>query len=180
MTDSERPVYVGAHVIDREDDTPRVMVVTARTEHVAREYQLDDTSKTVADVNESYPETDPVVEVKYPVREAQRLGDLKEYAFPVSRLEVVSRVHDRGEERRVEYDVVAGWAAHALQGASNKYGVDSSGFAGALYALGITLGAHDPARQTAPHGTIDDTRDRLLDAAGIDADRLDHFPEGDA
>jgi len=93
-----QPVRVGDHVTDREEDEGATMVVVERTGHTAREYRLEGSSKTVADVNEDYPAADDVVEVVYPERETERLGDLKQYAFPVSRLQVTNPVHSQDEE----------------------------------------------------------------------------------
>lgn len=101
---STRPVRVGDHVEDREEDEGATLVVVERTDHTAREYRLEGSSKTVADVNEDYPATDDVVEVVYPERETERMGDLKPYAFPVSRLQVTDPVHDQDELEDKEGD----------------------------------------------------------------------------
>lgn len=101
---STQPVRVGDHVEDREEDERATMVVVERTDHTAREYRLEGSSKTVADVNEDYPATDDVVEVVYPERETERMGDLKPYAFPVSRLQVTAPVHDQDELEDKEGD----------------------------------------------------------------------------
>jgi hypothetical protein len=66
---------------------------------------------------------------------------------------------------KVEHD-----AAFALRGAANKYGADSDVVDAVVYGLGLTLGAIDPKRQAPPHGTVDDTRDRIFREAGIDPD----------
>jgi len=90
-------VRIGDHVTDREEDEGATMVVVERTSHTASEYRLDGSQKTVADVNPGYPATDDVVEVVYPQRETERLADLKQYAFPESRLQVTAPVHDQDE-----------------------------------------------------------------------------------
>lgn len=92
-----QPVRVGDHVTDAEEDDDVTMVVVERTGHTATEYRLDGSQKTVADVNPGYPATDDVVEVVYPQRETERLADLKQYAFPESRLQVTAPVHDQDE-----------------------------------------------------------------------------------
>lgn len=57
-------------------------------------YELEE-GQTVADINTEYPSNDDVVEVVYPNRTDLTLEDKERYAFPKSRLEVVSRIHDR-------------------------------------------------------------------------------------
>ena len=95
-TDRE-PIDVGDHVQDR-DDPDTTMVVVGLDTLQADAYELDDGGPTVADVNPEYPPNDDVVEVIYPQRTDLELEGKKRYAFPKSRLEVVSRVHDRDEE----------------------------------------------------------------------------------
>lgn len=68
----------------------------------------------------------------------------------------------------VRYSEVEHDAAFALRGAVNKFGVDDPKTQAAGYALGLALAPNDPERQDKPHGSVDDTRDRLLRAAGID------------
>jgi len=92
------PLHAGDHVQDRDDpDAP--MVVMEVSPHAAHEYRLEGTSKTVAEVNEAYPANDDVVEVVYPGRDDDDLAALKRYAFPRSRLELVSPVHDRDDDQ---------------------------------------------------------------------------------
>lgn len=92
------PLHAGDHVQDRDNpDAP--MVVVAVSPHAAHEYRLEGTSKTVAEVNEAYPANDDVVEAVYPDRDDDDLAALKRYAFPRSRLELVTPVHDRDDEQ---------------------------------------------------------------------------------
>lgn len=100
-TDDLPPLHVGDHVADREngDSTMLVVGVTGKAAH---EYRLGGSSKTVAAVNDAYPADDPVIEVVYPGREYTNVGGLKEYAFPRSRLELVTPIHDRSDGQEEE------------------------------------------------------------------------------
>jgi hypothetical protein len=91
-------LHVGDHVQDRDADDA-TMVVVGVTGTAAHEYRLGGSSKTVADANEGYPADDHVIEVVYPGREYTNLSGLKEYAFPRSRLELGTPVHDRGDDQ---------------------------------------------------------------------------------
>lgn len=68
----------------------------------------------------------------------------------------------------VRYSKVEQDAANALRGAVNKFGVDDPKTQAAEYALGLALSPTDPERQDKPHGSVDDTRERILRAADID------------
>lgn len=93
MTGGDLPgLGVGDHVRDR-DDPDATMVVVGLPLQRAATYEIDD-GETVADYNAGYPETDHVIEVVYPQRTDVSLDELREYAFPRSRLERVAAVHE--------------------------------------------------------------------------------------
>lgn len=97
MTDvpdvSERPLFVGDHVRDREDPDSATMVVVGLPLQRAATYNIGD-GRTVADVNPEYPDTEPVAEVVFPDRTDVYLCEQREYAYPEARLERVTPVHD--------------------------------------------------------------------------------------
>ena len=93
------PVDVGDHVEDREDFDATMVVVRTPLEP-ANEVDGRD-GKTVAESNPGYPVDDDVVVVKFPKRTSTDLGPLQGYAFPRSRLTIVSRVHDRDGDQEV-------------------------------------------------------------------------------
>lgn len=98
-----QPIDVGDHVQDEQDPDATMVVVNLDTLQ-ADAYELED-DLTVADVNTEYPSDDDVVEVVYPNRTDLNLEGKKPFAFPKSRLEIVSRVHDRdGEDSDVDGD----------------------------------------------------------------------------
>jgi len=88
-------LHVGDHVRDRQEPDGKVLV-TGLTAKTAADYEIED-GLTVADANPEYPADDKVIEIGY----AQRC-DLdvpkQNYAFPRSRLELVTPLHDRGED----------------------------------------------------------------------------------
>lgn len=85
-------IRVGDHVIDGDANDPSVGVVISRSGLSAEEYAIDATNRTVADVNEGYPESDGVVNVVYPNGTDRDIDSLKRYAYPVSRLVVVTAI----------------------------------------------------------------------------------------
>jgi hypothetical protein len=86
--------HVGDHVRDLEEtEVDKPMIVTGIPGFMANEHEFKN-GQTVADVNPQYPEDDPVIEVRYPSRGDRLLTAPKRYAFPASRLEVVSPIHD--------------------------------------------------------------------------------------
>ena len=102
MADEDLPsLHVGDHVTDREDDDAPMLVV-GRSPQPAAHYSIGD-GQTVADVNPEYPPEDHVFEVVYPERGTVDVPSLEAYAFPRSRLELDTAVHDRSDD---EGDVV--------------------------------------------------------------------------
>ncbi|MCD2204394.1 hypothetical protein [Halobacterium sp. KA-6] len=98
MTNGQPQLHVGDHVHDKEDDDA-TLLVTAVSPKTAAEYAVGD--KTVADYNEDYPQDDRVIEVRYPQRTTQDIDHLDDYAFPRSRLELETPLHDRDDEEEV-------------------------------------------------------------------------------
>ncbi len=97
MPDELPSLHVGDHVTDRDSDDNAPMLVVGRSPQPAAHYNLGD-DQTVADVNPEYPAGDDVLEVVYPERASIDVGNLDVYAFPRSRLELDSPVHDRSED----------------------------------------------------------------------------------
>jgi hypothetical protein len=94
MTD---PLHIGDHVRDRDADADAAtMLVVGRAVEPADEYVIDGTGEdqTVADYNDDYPADDRVVEVVFPKRTDIDVADSPRYAYPQSRLERVSPIHD--------------------------------------------------------------------------------------
>jgi len=85
-------IRVGDHVIDGDANDPSVGIVISRPGLSADEYVIDATNRTVADVNTGYPESDGVVNVVYPDGSDRDIDSLKPYAYPVSRLVVVTAI----------------------------------------------------------------------------------------
>lgn len=94
--DDEPKLHVGDHVADRGDDEESVapMLVVGLPPTSAAEYVVGDDDQTVADYNAAYPPADDVVEVVYPQRTDVALRDKQRYAFPRSRLRLVTPIHD--------------------------------------------------------------------------------------
>jgi len=86
-------LFVGDHVVDREDDDATMLVVGLPSESAGL-YMCDET-QTVADYNPEYPADDDVVECVFPQRTHNAVPD-NDYAYPRSRLERVAAVHDVG------------------------------------------------------------------------------------
>ncbi|OVE83181.1 hypothetical protein [Natronolimnobius baerhuensis] len=101
-TDGGEPDYefpqldVGDHVTDREDQDATMLVVNLDTLR-ADAYELE-SGPTVADVNPDYPADDDVVEVVFPQRTDVTLEALKPYAYPRSRLQLETPIHDRDDD----------------------------------------------------------------------------------
>lgn len=99
--DEPTPVYCSTCTLDtgrfvRDRERGDLLVVARTTEKRANEVEIPGWDTTVANypTNRTYPETDVVVEVLYPISAAlapDDLGpsDLKKYSFPRSRLETL-------------------------------------------------------------------------------------------
>ncbi|OIB59380.1 hypothetical protein [Natrialba sp. SSL1] len=97
------PVDVGDHVQDREDADSATMVVVGTPLESAAEFEVKN-GQTVADFNPDYPADDAVVKVVYPSRSDVSTRPLQRYSFPRSRVEIVSRVHDRDNDQEAATD----------------------------------------------------------------------------
>lgn len=102
MTDEsdELPaLHIGDHVADREDDDATLLVVGLPLQRAAT-YEIDvdgEEPKTLADFNPDYPVTDHAIEVIYPDRTDVFVDEQRTYAFPRSRLRLVTPIHDRDD-----------------------------------------------------------------------------------
>ncbi|MDL0133548.1 hypothetical protein [Halobacterium salinarum] len=97
MTNDTLPqLMIGDHVLDKEDDDGATLLVATITPQTAEEYDVGD--QTIATYNQSYPADDRVIEVRYPQRTTQNVDRLDDYAFPRSRLELETPLHDRDDE----------------------------------------------------------------------------------
>jgi len=85
-------IRVGDHVIDGERNDPSVGIVISRSGLSADEYVFDEMHRTVADANPDYPASDGVVNVVYPDASDCDIDSLERYAYPVSRLVVVTPI----------------------------------------------------------------------------------------
>ncbi|GGO03755.1 hypothetical protein [Haloarcula pellucida] len=90
------PLHVGDHVEDRKD-TEAAMVVVGKQLGAADDYDVDGWG-TVADYNQDYPSDDDVIEVTFPDRTTADIDAPDRYAYPRSRLALVSPVHDLEDE----------------------------------------------------------------------------------
>jgi hypothetical protein len=90
-------LHVGDHVQDREADDDTTLLVTGLPGEAAANWPVNDGPETVAAYNEDYPASDMVVQVVYPERTDQSVGEKREYSFPRSRLALEHPVHDRDE-----------------------------------------------------------------------------------
>lgn len=95
MTDSIERLHVGDHVTDRQDPDARMVVVGTPVE-TAAEYAVSDT-ETVADYNDC-PDDDRVLEVAFPTPTHTDIDRAKRYAYPRSRLEAVTTLHEDTNE----------------------------------------------------------------------------------
>ena len=95
-TDDELPpVHIGDHVTDRDDaDEPPLVVTGLPLERVGT-YDVDGTP--LAEYNPEYPPEDHAIEVAYLQRTDVYLAEQQTYAFPRSRLRLVTPLHDRDE-----------------------------------------------------------------------------------
>jgi len=93
MSDSDS-IGVGDHVVDRDGDDDR-MLVMARPDATAA-YQFDD-GTAIADTFPQYPDDDQVILVAYVTSTAQRLEKSDAYAFPEGALRCVSSLHPGAE-----------------------------------------------------------------------------------
>jgi len=95
----EKVIHVGDHVTDREDRDRKMVVTGVPPGMTADEYEFKahGSMKTVAEVNEDYPASDQVVEVKFVAKDKAYLPKEK-YAYPESRLEVVNSLHSAEDE----------------------------------------------------------------------------------
>lgn len=94
--DGLEDLHVGDHVRDRENDDGATMLVVGLPLDPADEHSVGDA--TIADFNPEYPADDDVVEVVYPSRTDVDVQPLDRYGFPRSRLELVTPVHERGDD----------------------------------------------------------------------------------
>lgn len=94
-------IRVGDHVIDLETDGPEGesdrMLVMKRPGLAADEYEYEP-GKTVAEANPAYPDSDPVILTAFVPSTVGGLGGTDAYAYPESRLEVVSTLHPQDEQ----------------------------------------------------------------------------------
>lgn len=90
-----RPIHIGDHARDEQAPDATLLVVATPVE-TAAEYELGD-GRTVADVNQDYPAEDDVVEVVFPKRTDVDVDHNRRYAYPRSRLEVVTPIHTDDE-----------------------------------------------------------------------------------
>jgi hypothetical protein len=112
MSDDKPQLMVGDHVLDKEDDDA-TLLVTAVSPQTAEEYDVGD--KTVAAYNEDYPRDDDVIEVRYPQRTTQDVDRLDDYAFPRSRLELETPLHDRDDGEDED-----GFGTTVIEGATDE------------------------------------------------------------
>lgn len=91
-------LHIGDHVLDRDDEDGATLLVVGLPLQRAATYDVDEDGTTVADYNPDYPAEDHAIEVTYPQRSDVFVDELREYAFPRSRLELVAPVHDREED----------------------------------------------------------------------------------
>jgi len=89
-------LQIGDHVTDRDADTDATMIVVGRPPETAAEYDID--GYTVADANPDHPEDDTVLEVVFPKRRHIDIGDAERYAYPRSRLDRVTPVHEEEDD----------------------------------------------------------------------------------
>jgi len=90
-------LHVGDHVQDRDDEDDATLLVIGISPQSAQHYSVNG-DQTVADYNQEYPAEDDVIEVVYPQRTTGDISALATYAFPRSRLELETALHDRDDE----------------------------------------------------------------------------------
>jgi len=90
----QEPLAVGDHVRDREADDDTTLLVVGLPGEAAGDWPVNDGPETVAEYNEDYPASDPVVQIVYPQRTDTALEDKPVYSFPRSRLVRVAPIHD--------------------------------------------------------------------------------------
>ncbi|MXV62094.1 hypothetical protein GS429_08470 [Natronorubrum sp. JWXQ-INN-674] len=93
--DDVEPLDVGDHVQDA-DEPDATMVVIRECDDLAGEYSVPEYDETVAEYNNCDPQ-ERVYQIVFANRTDKDLADLRRYPYPRSRLEVVSRVHDRDD-----------------------------------------------------------------------------------
>ena len=102
-TDDELPILdVGDHVTDRDDADEPPLVVTGLPLQLATTYLVDGTP--LAEYNPEYPPEAHAIEVAYAQRTDVSLEEQQTYAFPRSRLRLVTPLHDRDERGDQEGD----------------------------------------------------------------------------
>ncbi|PHQ45144.1 hypothetical protein DJ68_14705 [Halorubrum sp. C3] len=114
MADGDLPALdVGDHVADREaEDEPRRLLVVGLSPVPADNYSVDD-GRTVADANPEHPPDGDVIRVIFPQESGLNVDGHQRYAYPRSRLRLVTAVH--GEEV-VDLSEASGAAAIAEKG----------------------------------------------------------------
>jgi hypothetical protein len=96
LPDDELPILdVGDHVTDRDDADEPPLVVTGLPLARVASYDVDGTPLT--EYNPEYAAEDHVIEVAYAQRADVSLEEQQTYAFPRSRLRLVTPLHDRDE-----------------------------------------------------------------------------------
>jgi len=73
------------------------MLVVGIPGRLAREYRVEGSNDTVAELNPEYPKADEVVEVVFVQKTDTDLSDCKRYAYPASRLRHRNSVHPSEE-----------------------------------------------------------------------------------
>jgi hypothetical protein len=98
-------IHVGDHVTDRDDADELPLVVTGLPLAQAASYDVD--GRPLAEYNPEYPPEDHAIEVAYAQRTDVFLEEQQTYAFPRSRLRLVTPLHDRDERGDQEGDADA-------------------------------------------------------------------------
>jgi hypothetical protein len=96
------PLHVGDHVTDRDDVDEPPLVVTGLPLQRAASYDVD--GMPLSEHNPEYPAEDHAIEVAYAQRTDVYLDEQRTYAFPRSRLRLVTPLHDRDESAAQEGD----------------------------------------------------------------------------
>ena len=91
---SDPIIRVGDHVVDVDAESPSPALVVGRPGLSCGEYQIDESGKTVADVNPEYDPSDGVISVAFLDRSAGDVHTAQTYAYPSERLEVVATLHE--------------------------------------------------------------------------------------
>jgi hypothetical protein len=95
---SETPIRVGDHVTDRDAENPSPALVVSRPGLSCDEYEIDESGRTVADVNPKYAPGDGVINVVFVDKTAGNLSKIEPYAYPADRLNVVASLHGGDDE----------------------------------------------------------------------------------